>query len=214
MGGFISTSKIYNRNELLYANRLAKKYGISKKRYDIFLKSGEYELVGLNFSNILVGDVDKSYIKAWNSWKNTQSWGKKYSDLDQNLLVFLSNMPTSLNRLYNYYMIPKKHDEFQRESLIKFYNMQKMKNINCKLEYYVDNILDTVCYKNIVHNIKDTYNPNDWDLSQSLDLKWIQIIYSIRNSTFRDISNLNLIENLCLTQKDAIYDSLDSKIII
>ena len=39
MGVCISKSKLYTRNELLYANRMANKYGISKKRYASFLKS-------------------------------------------------------------------------------------------------------------------------------------------------------------------------------
>ena len=211
MGGSITKSKLYNRNELLNANRMANKYGISKRRYGQFIKSSQYQLVMVNFSSLIREDVDESYIGAWNNWKLAQPWGKKYNDLDENLLVFLSNMPTGLNSLHNLCKIPRKHDEFQRESLINFYTMSKKNN---KLEDYVNNLLDTEYYEDIVHNIKETYDPNDWELSQTLDIKWLRMIYDIRNSTFRDLTNLNLIENLCLKQKNIVYDTLNNKIII
>ena len=81
----ISKSKLYTRNELLYANREAYKYGISKSRYNKFIKSSEYELAALNFDSLTREDVDASYITAWNNWKQTQSWGNRYVNLDKRL---------------------------------------------------------------------------------------------------------------------------------
>ena len=115
MGQCISKTKLYTRNELLYANRMAEKYGISRRRYTSFLKSSEYELAMLNFDSLIREEVDDSYINAWDNWKRLQSWDKKYSDLDRPLLVFLSNMPTKLNSICNLCKIPKSHDEYQVE---------------------------------------------------------------------------------------------------
>ena len=214
MGVCISKSKLYTRNELLYANRMANKYGISKKRYASFLKSSEYELVTLNFSSLIREHVDDSYITAWNNWKRLQSWNKKYRDLDDNLLVFLSNMPTSLNGVSNLHIIPKKHDNFQVECLTAFYTMQNEPiNNSCPLEGYVNNMLDLFKYDYIVAGIKEDFE-SDWALSCRLDLKWIRMIRDVRNSDFKEINNLKLIEQLCSTQQNILSDNMISKIII
>jgi hypothetical protein len=215
MGLCISKSKLYTRNELLYANRMAEKYGISQRRYASFLKSSEYELVMLNFDSLIREEVDDSYINAWNNWKRLQSWDKKYSDLDRPLLVFLSNMPTGLNGSHYLCRIPKKHDESQRESLICFYTMLNLpKEGYDSLEKYINHLLDTVYYEDLVAEIKGDYDPNDWELSQTLPIKWSRMIRDIRNSGLKDISHLKLIEQFCLMQQNIVYDTLNNKIII
>jgi len=211
----ISKSKLYTRNELLYANREAYKYGISKSRYNKFIKSSEYELAALNFDSLTREDVDASYITAWNNWKQTQSWGNRYVNLDKNMLVFLSNMPTNLNGLFNGCNIPKKHDEYQQECLRKFYMMRNEPiNNNCTVEGDVNNLLDLFKYNDIVAGIKEEGNSGDWSLSQRLDSKWVRMIRDIRNSGLRDLSNLKFIKELCETRQDVLYDSMSTRIII
>jgi hypothetical protein len=214
MGQCISKTKLYTRNELLYANRMADKYGISNRRYVSFLKSSEYELVMLNFDGLERDVVDNSYINAWNNWKRLQSWDKKYSDLDRPLLVFLSNMPTKLNSICNLCKIPKAHDEYQVECLIKFYTMQQIPDSECPVEVAINNLLDVEYYEDIVREIQERYDPNDWAISQRMNINWLRMICYIRNSTFGDMHNLTYIENLCLQQKNKVHDSLSQKIII
>lgn len=215
MGCVISKSTIYNRNELLYANRMANKYGITYSRYNEFIKNSEYELVMLHF-NTLEGDkVDASYVHAWNNWKHNQSWSTRYDELDTNLLVYLSKMPTKLNGWHNVYRIPTKHTEYMIESLTKFYTMHGIPDKgDTTIEAYVTNRLDSEYYENIVKNIQTTYNLTDWEISQNMNIEWLRMIYYIRNSSFRHMNDLNYIENLCQTQKNIVYDSLNNKIMI
>ena len=99
-------------------------------------------MLSVNFDNLIREEVDDSYINAWNNWKRLQSWDKKYSDLDRPLLVFLSNMPTKLNSICNLCKIPKAHDEYQVECLIKFYTMQQIPDSECPVEVAIKEVYE------------------------------------------------------------------------
>tara|TARA_A100001015_G_scaffold14870_1_gene17394 strand:+ start:17541 stop:18227 length:687 start_codon:yes stop_codon:yes gene_type:complete len=223
---FKSTYKHYTRNELMALNRDAKLYGINLERYNEFCNSQNYQLAILHLSHggdevTGSGNLDISYINAWNKWKRYQSWGINCCDLDKNIITSLAHAPTKMNGYSN---IPKKHISWQRESLKRFYKIQDWRkeingiedqsNYNALLDIdnYVDYCLDNKRYNDIVDIIKTNYGKLLWDLSQ--DDKWLKIVEKINCATHRDIKYIEALENICRGKQDDLFSVLDQKIFI
>ena len=124
-----STNKHYTRNELMALNRDADLYGINLERYQEFCGSQSYQLAILHLSHggddvVEGGDLDASYINAWNKWKRGQSWGFHCPDLQTNLITSLAYAPTKMN---GYFSIPRRHIAWHRESLKRFYKIHDWK---------------------------------------------------------------------------------------
>ena len=221
-----STNKHYTRNELMALNREADLYGINLERYQAFCGSQSYQLAILHLSHGgddvgEGGDLDASYINAWNKWKRCQPWGVHCSDLKANLITGLAYAPTTMNGYFN---IPKRHIAWHRESLKRFYKIQDWKGeidgMQHHIEYdalldidnFVDYRLDNERYNDIIDMIKTTYGEVIWNLSQ--DDKWREIVEKINCAGHRDIEHIEALETICRGKQDDLFCELNGRIFI
>jgi len=219
---FTKRSITFTRNEILALNRDANKYGINMERYNDFCKSRNYRIAILHFS-YKSSEYDNAYINAWNEWKRLQPWAIQLPDLDKNIVTQLAYAPTSLN---NSNTIPKKHAQWQINSLKAFYNLQSWDNeiIDFKeqcnylqyknMDYFINYLLENKRYSCIVNNIKSLYGEDLWNLTQNIDSHWRDILSIITTSKHNDINNISIIEKFCKDKKEDLLNNLTNKIII
>ncbi len=222
MGALCSSNKNnYSRNELLALNRDAEKYGINLTRYQQFCSSNNYHL-----ANLIITDndnIDNIYCEYWNKWKQRQSWGINLPDLDKNIITQLAYAPTKLNNCHH---IPSLHDHNQVESLKNFYSLHKWTDEINHLKHdeqydsltNIDNfiywILDKHRYHEITEKLIEKYSLQSWELSQTLNSKWRDLIQHIQSTSHKDIPKLQLIQELTRQKTDELLIHLDNKIII
>ena len=222
MGSVCSSKKNkYSRNELLALNRDAEKYGVNLTRYQQFCSSNNYQL-----ANLIITDndnVDHIYCEYWNKWKQRQPWGINLSNLDKNIITQLAYAPTKLN---HYHSIPRQHDYNQVETLKNFYSLHKWNNEINHLKHdkqytsltQMDNFIHWLLDNHRYHEIKDrliqNYSQQSWDLSQTLNSKWRDLIQHIQSTSHKDIPKLQLIQELTRQKTEELLIYLDNKIII
>ena len=208
MGLWFSKKKqLYSRNEIMALNRDAEAYGINLKRYQTFCDTNNYKLAILTITNN-DNTLDSNLINYWNKWKQSQSWGNTVKNLDKNCLTQLAYAPTKLN---NSNSCPKYHNAEHISTLTKFYSLYSPKK---NLDIYINEQLDNKRYHEIVDEIKKKYSETNWNLSQNLTQKWLDVIYIIKNSTHNEIKYLELVEEVCKYQSNQLLDDLNKRIII
>ena len=76
------------------------------------------------------------------------------------------------------------------------------------------NILDNHRYHEIKERLIQNYSQQSWDLSQTLNSKWRDLIQHIQSTSHKDIPKLQLIQELTRQKTDELLIHLDNKFII